>query len=173
MLHPPKRMPGIVMGLCIIAYTTCAQQLTPTVVASAGNTFQDIANTAYLSFTTGEAVIQTLSLTDLSYGQGFHNSASGSIVSTTGGLAVKVGIRYYPNPVSELLYLEFTPKSAAAPDLQAVLYDATGRQVWHPLFFSASGLREIPVGRLDAGFYALRLSDKDGLTDVIHFIKIH
>jgi len=173
MLHPPKTILGTSFLVCIMAYAMCAQQLTPTVVASAGNTLQAFSNTAYLSFTTGEAVIQTRSLPDLSYGQGFHNSASGSTVSTTGSLAEKGEIRCYPNPVSELLYLEFIPTGASAPELQAVLYDATGRLVWHPLFFPASGLREIPVGSLDAGFYVLRLSDKDGYTGAVHFIKIH
>lgn len=101
------------------------------------------------------------------------NGANGNTVSTTGNLIFGGNMRCYPNPVSELLYLEFTPGSIPVTELRAVLYDATGRQVLHPMAFPASGIHEIPVRSLDAGFYALRLSDPNGHTSAIHFVKIN
>lgn len=78
--------------------------------------------------------------------------------TTLSSSALKGGIRLYPNPVRETLFLQ--TRSAGFAELQ--ILDMQGR-----LLFSASrnllptDLFRVPVGRLPAGLYLCRLSGND------------
>ncbi len=172
MLHLIKSLLGLICLTVLPAMRIAAQQLTPTVVGSAGATLQSASNTARLSFTTGEALIQTLVVTgEVSLGQGFHNAATDGIVKNREVLT-DVDILLYPNPASEYLYAVFSTWNNSPVQLQACVFDATGREIVAGLSFSASGRYTIPVHSLTDGIYTLRFSNAQGQSSTFHFIKI-
>lgn len=171
-LHPNRSACCVVLLGLLLTSSVAAQQLTPTVIGNAGATLQAASNTANLSFTAGEALIQTLSVPNqVSLGQGFHNAASDGIVKTRDAF-LDIDILLYPNPASEYLYAMFSTSNNAPLQLHASVFDATGREVLTALSFPASGRYTIPVQQLPDGIYALRFFNAQGQSDTFHFIKI-
>ncbi|MBL7782328.1 MAG: T9SS type A sorting domain-containing protein [Saprospiraceae bacterium] len=172
MSHLFKSLFGLVCLVVLPATHMAAQQLTPTIVGSSGATLQAASGTANLSFTVGEAFIQTLGNTNqVALGQGFHNAALNGIVQT-GEVFSDVEILLYPNPASEYLYATFNTTDNAGLNVHACIHDATGREVVKGLSFPASGRYSIPVYSLPDGMYALQFFNEKGQSNTFHFIKI-
>lgn len=172
MLHLIKSACCTALLGVLLPMTGIAQQLSPVVVGSAGTLLQAVSSGANLSFTAGEALIQTLPVPNqVSLGQGFHNAAFDGIVKT-GEIIPDVDILLYPNPAFECLYATFSTADQAPLQLHASVFDATGREVLTALSFPASGRYPIPVHNLPDGIYALRFSNAQGQSYTFHFIKI-
>lgn len=172
MLHLIKSACCTALLGVLLPMTGIAQQLSPVVVGSAGTLLQAVSSGANLSFTTGEALIQTLSTAnEVALGQGFHNAAFDGIVKT-GEVIPDVDILLYPNPASESLYATLSAADQAPLQLHASVFDAMGRQVVAGLSFPASGRYTIPVHYLPDGIYALQFTNAQGQSNTFHFIKI-
>ncbi len=105
--------------------------------------------------------------------------------TSTGTLAVYSGIctglqvagieplnfSVYPNPAQEWLYV--SNSSRASAEITVEITDALGRQiVSSPLSFGRSAKdQRIHVSQLDHGVYLVKLSNKEGKTQFIKFIK--
>ncbi|MFN0214407.1 MAG: T9SS type A sorting domain-containing protein [Saprospiraceae bacterium] len=146
-----------------------AQQLRPEVLASAGNSLSNPTNTARLSFTIGEAVILGQSLPTFSYGQGFHNGALQTVRVMDLDLAAWA-IEIWPNPVSQVLFLQFTPPSDH-DFLSASVWNLLGQPVLGNIRMDASSSKSVQVGSLPAGVYLLRLTSASGGAAAVKFVK--
>ncbi len=146
-----------------------AQQLRPDVLASAGTSMSNAANTARLSFTLGEVVIQGQSLPSFSYGQGFHNGALQTVRVTDLDLAAW-GIEVWPNPVSNTLFLQFTTPPTS-DFLTASVWNLLGQPVSGEFRLGDFSEKSITVGQLPTGVYLLKLTDPSGKSAAIKFVK--
>lgn len=146
-----------------------AQQLRPEVLAAAGSSLSNAANTARLNFTVGEAVIVGQSLPSFSYGQGFHNGALQKVRVTDLNLS-EWGIEVWPNPASQMLYLQFTPPSKA-DFLMASVWNLLGQPVLGNTRIEDIGPKSIEVGSLQSGIYLLQLTTPSGNSATVKFVK--
>jgi len=153
-----------VLSCC--AFTLSAQnvQLTPQVIASQGNSFQN--SQFEVAYTVGElAAITTITNTaaDLGLTQGFHQPDKFWIAI---GIQEPVGLvsaSLYPNPASDNLFLSI--ESVSSGSLIADLFDASGRKIMasHKLNqIPGSQQFEMSISGLAAGTYLIRLSSADG-----------
>ena len=78
--------------------------------------------------------------------------------------AASSGIRIYPNPVQDKLYLD-----GLSSGMLIRILDITGRTVYQET--SAAGNRSIDMSRLHPGNYLLQLSNKDGSKTVTKLVK--
>ncbi|MEM7575187.1 MAG: CHRD domain-containing protein [Bacteroidota bacterium] len=67
----------------------------------------------------------------------------------------------YPNPVSDLLFVETTAFNGQSSNLE--LLDINGRRLLYREFDFANGRIQLPLGQLPAGTYLLRLRSEDAL----------
>ena len=146
-----------------------AQQLRPEVLAAAGSSMSNAANTARLNFTVGEAVIIGQSLPSFSYGQGFHNGALQKVRVTDLNLT-EWGIEVWPNPASQMLYLQFSPP-AKDDFLAASIWNLLGQPVLGITRLQDSGTQNIEIGSLQAGIYLLQLTTSSGNSATVKFVK--
>jgi hypothetical protein len=151
---------------CAIAQ---AQPLRPDVLASAGTTLSNAANTARLSFTVGEVAVQGQALPSFSYGQGFHNSALQTVRVRDLDLAAW-SIEAWPNPVSQMLFLRFDVPHAG-DYLSASVWNLLGQPVVPACRLDAFSEKQILVGHLPAGVYLLQLADQNGRKAAVKFVK--
>lgn len=160
----------LALGFLFSKYTTVAQQLSPSVVASAGNSVTDPANGARLSFTTGEAAIATLSQAGITCEQGFHHGFSPLV--DVGELDPEVwDLRLFPSPVSQTLHLHFT---TSAPDdyLDVAVWNSLGQALSPVIRMDALSEKTLDVAHLPNGIYLLQLSDRERRSTALRFVKI-
>lgn len=67
----------------------------------------------------------------------------------------RIDVRFYPNPASAQLHVSFT---ALANNSHAVLYDMTGREVYHRNLTAGESEFTLPVAQMANGIYMLRIS---------------
>ncbi|MBC7777297.1 MAG: T9SS type A sorting domain-containing protein, partial [Phycisphaerae bacterium] len=139
------------------------------VLASAGSSMSDAANTARLAFTIGEVAIAGGSLPTFSYGQGFHNGALETVRVTALDL-IEWGIEVWPNPVAHTLFLQFNAPSTS-DFLSASIWNLLGQPVLGELRLDDLSEKSIPVGSLASGVYLLRLTNPSGKSAAIKFVK--
>lgn len=146
------------------------QFLRPAVFAAAGQASTSTNNQARLAFTLGEVAIATLGNPGLSCGQGFHNGVK---FPTTGTLTPEaLGIRLYPNPVAETLYLEYDNPDAGEYHI-ATVRNLLGQTLAGPFRVDWLGVQAIPVNHLAGGVYLLSLAGSGGREAVFRFVKAH
>ncbi|MEO0472182.1 MAG: T9SS type A sorting domain-containing protein [Bacteroidota bacterium] len=139
-----------------------AQTLSRQVIGSVGS-----AN-PQLSYTLGEAVVQTASSGSFTLTQGFHQPEETS-VGIDRELAANVDYKLYPNPTRDQLNLELS--SDKALDILVSIVDIRGRQVHAPqrMLVQGTALQSFDVSRIAAGYYLLRIMTKQG--DSVHTLK--
>ena len=133
-----------------------AQQLQPTVLASAGNSSLSLNGSARLQFTLGETAIATLSSAAVSCGQGFHNSAKAISVDVADLDLAEWGLKVYPNPASQNVLVEYATTLPVA-SLELSLWDIAGRRLLSPFTLQNHATQRIDVGQLAKGVYLLRV----------------
>lgn len=67
----------------------------------------------------------------------------------------RIDVRFYPNPANAQLHVSFT---ALANNSHAVLYDMTGREVYHRNLTAGESEFTLPVAQMANGIYMLRIS---------------
>ena len=141
-----------------------AQQVTPTVVCSGGETF----TTASLSldFTVGEIVSESLTSTGLLLTQGF-NQGPDANTGIEEKLTNEKDLLIYPNPAADRIYLLYNntntrPVSAEVRDIQ-------GRSIVHTCF--DTNPLQINLEKTAPGFYTVAVLFDNGQTINKKFIK--
>lgn len=146
--------------LVLAAHMMSAQDLSPEVVATAGETFS--SNSLTLDWTLGEIMTESYSGT-IVLTQGFHQPDNNT--TSLEDLASLFGtIKVYPNPTTDLIVIE----TEQAGGLDLLLYDMTGRTVLHKNVSASSS--QLNLSGLPDGTYLLRLSDGQ---QAIRSLRIH
>ena len=72
-------------------------------------------------------------------------------------------VKIYPNPTQERLFVE-APESLPAGPVEAVIFDAAGKQLWRGRMQSTGdGRYSVEVGFLPDGMYFFRLSNSQAV----------
>lgn len=144
----------ILIGLLTTTFVT-AQSVSKQVIASSGNTISNTSN--QLTYTLGETAIG-LKSTTVSIDQGFlANLEQSGTLSTENSERIKA-IQLYPNPVAEILHINFGKASKHIIHI----YDLKGKQ----LFTLKSNTTEekINLSFLANGIYVVRLENTESNT---------
>ena len=135
------------------AITAAAQSLSPTVLASSGGFGS--SDGISLGWTTGEVMVQTFSNDSTMLTQGFHQ---GSISVTTALDEMSesaMDVQIYPNPVSEVLNVEF--KNMVDQTIQVKLVDLTGKTVLRKEFSQPANTVRLNLSSVSSGSYMLEV----------------
>lgn len=146
-----------------------AQSLQPQVIGAAGSSLSSAANNARLAYTVGESVTPTQNLASVSLGQGFHNGVLLTVDTDNPQLA-QWGLKVYPNPTSQWLFVEFSDVEKQIP-LQASVWDAAGRRVLGLLTLDPGANNAVDVSSLPAGAYVLCLQAEHNRMLSLQFVK--
>jgi hypothetical protein len=152
----------IVLGFLISSGSLWSQtQLSPQVFASQGNNFKN--GQFEISYTIGElAAVSTLSISNLTLTQGFHQTDKFTIAFVEDANSVWEAT-LFPNPVNELLNLNI--ETSIFSELEAKIFDASGRIVAsYPNLRCLPGSVQFPISTqsFSAGAYLIRINSKTG-----------
>lgn len=168
--HSAMKKNSLLFLFCLaFSALALAQQatLTPKVLASAGTT--STTSDVRLSFTVGETAISTLAAPGISFGQGFHNGAVLTVDTENPELA-DWGIRVFPNPVSQTLFVEFSDPEKRE-NLEASIWDTSGKLIRAAQHLSLDSNNAIEVDALPTGGYLLQFSGPNGKSLTVRFVK--
>ncbi len=158
----------ILMSLLFLAGLVRGQSLSPTVVASAGDYFEN--GTVSLSFTVGEVAVTTLQAGDVILTQGFQQPFE---LDVTGVKAQEISweVKTYPNPVKELLHVKFNLEKP--DDFTLVVIDLTGKKLFMKDYTGVqpSEVKEISFRDYAPGVYFLTIYNKDKTVRKIYKIQ--
>jgi hypothetical protein len=110
-----------------------------------------------VSWTLGEPVIHTLSSTNRKLTQGFHQPDVCVSVSTSNLDVKELGLKVFPNPVVDFLYIQH---QAVDVQLTGSLYDLLGNQIIPPFELNNAGETTLDLYHSQAGIYLLQIKDK-------------
>ena len=144
-----------------------SQQITPQVVATAGNYTQ---NGGYsVSWTLGEPVVQTASNGGTTLTQGFQQP-SYNVVSVTPGKIDGFEVNVYPNPASDFIVVDWTANDKDM--LYISLYDVAGKKISEQSYSAKQDKVSINLSQLASAQYLLEVKDKDNsITKVYQIFK--
>lgn len=149
----------LISGLLLAGQLVLAQsvQLSPTVIASAGN-YSEAGNIS-LSWTLGEVAVTTLSQGDLVLTQGFQQSFLTEVGFAMDPILWK--IIAYPNPVNDELRIQFDVPDPT--DFLVEIQDVTGRLLSQEQYKQVFPGDVIPVNMSSykEGMYFFRISTND------------
>ncbi len=147
-----------------IPHQAMAQQITPTVICSGGETFT--GSSLSLDFTIGEIATESLSATGLLLTQGF-------IQGTDPNTGIKEqtvsdnDLKIYPNPASDRIFLFYDNKKS--DPVKAAVNDLQGRQIIS-LNFDTNPM-PVQLSKLNPGFYTVSILFDNGQKINKKFIK--
>lgn len=131
-----------------------AQQLSPTVVASAGGFFS--GGNAQISWTLGETVIETTGGSNVILTQGFQQSDLN--VNAIGEEEHKLAIQIFPNPTAGILNLRAEQHFAGECFVQ--IFSIDGRKVHEQQLLFSGNAAVLQLQQLEPGTYLLLLSNQ-------------
>ncbi len=94
-----------------------------------------------------------------------------TVSSNENQVAIESSISVFPNPVVDNAIVRFT--SSASQTIQAILFDALGKQISVSSFSASAGQNNLtlPVAELAGGVYTIRLINADGSSSTVRFVK--
>lgn len=150
------------LTVVLTACTLSAQSLSPTVVATAGETYT--SPTVNVEWTLGELMIESYAGT-LVLTQGFHQPTVQ--ITSLKDLAASLGtIKVYPNPTTSSLSIE----SEKHGNLQVALWDMNGRLLLQKRL--SATISQLELSHLPQGIYVLRMTDGQRATRSIRIEKL-
>ena len=164
------RMKKIIILTIGILYTlsVSGQQLSHEVISSAGDYFK--GSNATLSWTIGEAVIETFNGTNCILTQGFQQP----FISVTGIKKLEdknLEIKVFPNPASDFLNVRFIATEKI--DLIIELIDLNGKVLLNEEIVTDQLIKQINFTHFKSGSYFLRIRKTDGqLLEIYKIQKI-
>ncbi|MBK8968907.1 MAG: T9SS type A sorting domain-containing protein [Lewinellaceae bacterium] len=141
------------LGVLWCSWST-AQSLSPEVVASSGEHYA--TGTAQMSWTLGEAVIETYATSGAVLTQGFHQTQLMVVAVNNPAAAFRVSV--FPNPTAGMVSIE-APETVELTSLS--LSDAGGRVVTLRQTLPQQAQHSLDLSGFPAGTYYLRLRAKD------------
>ncbi|MEL6698377.1 MAG: T9SS type A sorting domain-containing protein [Bacteroidota bacterium] len=147
----------------LVCATVQAQNLTPEVIASAGESFNN--GSLSLEWTLGELATESLSNGGvIILTQGFHQPTD-QVTSIEDPISQLDDVRVFPNPTSESLFVERTKMG----NLDLVLWDMKGTVIMQTRMLTTS--QSLDLSHLPSGVYVLRMSDEDQATRSVRIQK--
>jgi hypothetical protein len=148
-------MKKLLLLACILSLTriASAQTLSPEVIGSSGGHY--ISGNSQLSWTVGEAVINTHSTGNIKLTQGFHqpyNNVSAVDNLSSGAIYVIV----FPNPTADLIALQLS----SFGNYSIQIFDILGRNLENKKVEN-SNLIEFNLSEYAAGNYLMRICSED------------
>ena len=138
--------------IILILFLSCPVVSAQQVVSSSGDS-QSAAGVE-VSWTLGEAVIETLFGGSSTLTQGFHQTRL-TVTAVTNLLYPGLEIKVFPNPTQEFITIRF---SEYIEDTRYSIYDLRGKLIDNKLINSAD--TEIDLKKYASGQYILRLTNK-------------
>jgi hypothetical protein len=133
------------------------------VIAPSGDTYKNSQNS--ISWTIGESVIETFSHTDIILTQGFHQTKiTVTNISSTENLNFRITV--YPNPASDILYVQYDDKSA---EFKYSLYNISGEIIKNGIIQDRN--TPIDLQNINTGTFFLKIIDNTGITQTFKIIK--
>lgn len=150
-----KTLTVLISGLLFSVYCM-AQSVTPQVVASAGNYYDN--GTISISWTLGEPVIATAVSTDVTLTQGFQQPDY-NVVLVEHVSNPQLDVNVFPNPTTGLLNIQWTGK----PDANATisLFDMSGKQIINQQVVTGNATGSVNISELANASYVLKIVAKD------------
>jgi hypothetical protein len=143
----------ILIHFCIIA---SAQQIVPTSINSAGQS--STLNGNNISYSIGDYAVLTLA--DTNY------TVSGSYIAASVITAIEISavdqgkISVFPNPSSELVYVELS--DLLANEIQLSLYTIDGKEIFNQKFNNINQTLTLNLSKQAKGVYILKLRNEKG-----------
>lgn len=150
-----------VLSIVCLPLFGMAQSISPEVVASAGDHFDN--GTTQLSWTLGEVVIDTYDNGTNILTQGFHQTQL-TVTSVEETLA-NVRLNMYPNPTSELLNVELGNNES---DINLQLFDMSGKLVHQAKIEAYQTKYVVPMNLVATGNYLVQMQSVDGKMNTTH-----
>ena len=142
----------IVLVLFLAAQLGFAQSITPEVVATSGDHYS--ANGIQLSWTVGEATIETYESNDNFITQGFHQTEL--LITEIDELnPTNVQVSLYPNPTADFLIITIAENEN---DLEMVLFDVNGKRLRSDKI--SGNQMTVDMTGLANAYYVVRLQSK-------------
>ncbi len=150
-----------------LAFFSQALSLIPEVIASAGDIFT--SKNGSLSWTLGEAVIETISSESSLLTQGFQQSFL-QILKVDSPEDPNVDISVYPNPVNDVLTIEITSLEND-PQIQLELFDFVGQRIYVETIETQTHKEQLDVSRFSSSLFVLRVVNLN--SHLTESFKIH
>lgn len=154
----------ITFAVAALPVLACAQSITPEVVASAGDHYEN--GNVQLSWTLGEVAVQTLDNGTNIITEGFHQNDI-TITSIEEISELEMDVNVFPNPTQHFINLEFSNNQN---QVTAVLFDMNGKEISRMDVDAFQMEAGIDVSDLAAGGYLLRLTEENGKFTSTHQI---
>ena len=151
----------ILLHLSILA---AAQQIAPTAINSAGQSGQ--VNGNHISYSLGEYAVLNMSDTSGSISGTFIGASVITAIAITAPLSGSVTV--FPNPSTELLYVEL--KDIRAKEINLSIYSADAIEITNQKFNNLNQQLSINVSKLPNGIYFLKLRNENGFNISEHKI---
>lgn len=163
----------------VLLITTClffiahisAQSIDRQLVGSGGESFS--TPSINLSFSVGEAVIGSFSTPSIIISQGFQQADDSTDVGIL-EVSLDDDLIFYPNPVSNELFIEFVNVRSDL-DVSINVYDLNGRSLIQQTarVQQASGeIIRLKMDRISAGTYLVTVIDRSGIGSRFSVVKI-
>ena len=150
-----------VFSLFLLPFTGMAQSITPEVIASAGDHFQN--SSVQLSWTLGEVMIDTYDNGTNILTQGFHQTEL-TVTSIEETLS-DVRMNLFPNPTSEYLNIELGNNEK---DINLQLYDMSGKLIHQDVINAYDTKYVLPMQSVATGKYLVQMQSEDGKLNTTH-----
>ena len=150
-----------IFSLAVLPMIGIAQSITPEVIASAGEHFDN--GTTQLSWTLGEVVIDTYDNGTNILTQGFHQTQL-TVTSVEESLA-DVRLNMYPNPTSEVLNIELGNNES---DINLQLFDMSGKLIHQDKIEAYQTKYVVPMNQVATGNYLVQMQSVDGKMNSTH-----
>jgi hypothetical protein len=158
----------VIISMALFSCTVWGQSLSPTVVASAGDYFDN--GTVSISFTVGEVAVTTLEAGDIVLTQGFQQPFELDVTAVN-DQEITWSVKTYPNPVRENLHVKFTLEH---PDgFTLVVMDLTGKKVFIKKYdqVQSGEVKDIDFSQYAPGIYLISLTSQDKTVRKIYKVQ--
>jgi tricorn protease-like protein len=136
-----------------------AQNIKSQAVTSSGAIMNQ--SNSKISFTVGEIVVKTITDGTNSIGQGVVNSSITNIVTAIKETDfTKIKLKVYPNPFSELVYVDITESKIS--NILLTVYDINGNQINSQTYNAGNNHIGINTQNWQNGNYIITISDIKG-----------
>lgn len=150
-----------VVSLAVLPFVGMAQSISPEVIASAGEHFDN--GTVQLSWTLGEVMIDTYDNGTNILTQGFHQTEL--TVTAIEREVVDIDMSIYPNPTSEFLNIDFGRNDK---DINLQLYDMGGKLIHKDVINAYQTKYVLPMQSVATGKYLIQMQSEDGKVNTTH-----
>jgi hypothetical protein len=150
-----------VISLSLLPFFGMAQSITPEVIASAGEHYDN--GSVQLSWTLGEVMIDTYDNGNNIVTQGFHQTQL--TVTSIERELVDIEMNVYPNPTSEFLNIELGRNDK---DINLQLYDMSGKLIHKDVINAYDTKYVLPMQSVATGKYLVQMQSEDGKVNTTH-----